>query len=188
MHTSLSSGTSYSLSSILQSAYTTHGFEFLYWGDIIPLVPSLGDIFKDSQYLTNNSTGYSAISDRAKKGHIDISAPMYPISDMYIEQDGTMRIEIAITGFDEDDIKITAVGSDLTIIGNPTPIKNVAPRIPDKKVYGKIKIEPFTLTYECGDTYNTAEATATFKKGILIVRIPLKKEFKKDIVDIKISR
>lgn len=188
MHTNLSSGTSYSLSSVLQSAYSTRGYEFLYWGDIIPFVPSLGDVFKDPQYLTNNSAGYKAVPDRAKKNNIDILAPMYPISDMYIEQDGTMRIEIAVTGFDDNDIKITAVGSDLTITGKPVSKRDEAPRIPDKKVYGKIKIEPFTLTYECGDTYNTAAATATFKKGILIVRIPLKKEFKKDVVDIEISR
>ena len=186
MHSN-NSRVSQSLSSILESAYTTAGFDFISWGDIAPYVPQIGDFFPCHYPIMYRTETGSEAPQVVKKEYINVPAPSYPICDLYIEQDGAMRIEIAITGFDESDIDIAAVGTSLTISGSVPCQDQDKPQLQDKKIYGKIKVESFLSTYECDDTYDVAAAKANIKKGILTVRVPLKKEFVKERVAIKIG-
>ncbi len=115
----------------------------------------------------------------------EIETPTYPVSDFYMDEDGSAIIEIACTGFGEDEIKIQR--EDLTLI--ITAKKQKKEEEKRKKCFSKkIGQRDFTLKYQCSDKMDFDKLEAKLSKGILSIIIPLKDECKPIVQEFKLKK
>lgn len=115
----------------------------------------------------------------------EIETPTYPVSDFYMDEDGSAIIEIACTGFGEEEIKIQR--EDLTLI--ITAKKQKKEEEKRKKCFSKkIGQRDFTLKYQCSDKMDFDKLEAKLSKGILSIIIPLKDECKPVIQEFKLKK
>lgn len=116
------------------------------------------------------------------KKHKDSSEkPAWPESrgqlaaDIY-ETETDFCIQTPIAGVNQEDIEISVENNLLIIKGE----RGEADQSPNKKYYHKeCYWGPFSRNTMLPDDVNSQKITALFKKGILIVKIPKKKEDKK---------
>lgn len=114
----------------------------------------------------------------------EIETPTYPVSDFYMDEDGSAIIEIACTGFGEEEIKVQR--EDLTLI--ITAKKQKKEEEKRKKCFSKkIGQRDFTLKYQCSDKMDFDKLEAKLSKGILSIFIPLRGECRPIKQNFKIS-
>lgn len=116
----------------------------------------------------------------------EIETPTYPVSDFYMDEDGTAIIKIACTGFGEEDIKIQR--EDLTLIITAKKQKEDEYEKRKKCFSKKIGQRDFTLKYQCSDKMDFDKLEAKLSKGILSIYIPLKEECKPIVQEFKLKK
>jgi HSP20 family molecular chaperone IbpA len=116
----------------------------------------------------------------------EIVTPTYPVSDFYMDEDGTAIIKIACTGFGEEDIKIQR--EDLTLIITAKKQEEEEEEKRKKCFSRKIGQRDFTLKYQCSDKMDFDKLEAKLSKGILSVYIPLKEECKPIVQEFKLKK
>lgn len=96
----------------------------------------------------------------------------YPVSNLSVDSDGSIFLEIAVSGFSKDDIEIKQEGSYLVIEG-----KKKESKAKDRKyIYHDISKKDFVRKYEVNEKLNVSELKANLDNGILTIEIPLKEE------------
>lgn len=137
------------------------------WGsgkDPVWVTPYMKDIWSEPIKF------YSAYRTTTESDSV-VKAPEYPITNLFIDKNGAAILKIAVTGFDEKDISVKGNGSKL-VIEAKKPDED-----PDLvKIYGRIKSESFSASYECGEFFDIEKCEATIAKGVLTIKLPLKKE------------
>jgi HSP20 family protein len=101
---------------------------------------------------------------------------MYPVSDIYIGENGSVKIEIAVTGKTKEDISISVEDSILVIEGKEKKNRY------DKKwrlVDGKIKVDPFKKKIRLSNKLDCSKAEASVENGLLTIIVPLKEQEEK---------
>jgi HSP20 family molecular chaperone IbpA len=109
------------------------------------------------------------------------SVPSYPVSNYSILKDGSSLIEIAVSGFDEDEILIEKVESKIIVKGK----KEKKEEKVKKYLYKNIASRDFELEFQGSDSWDYSKIEAEIDKGILSIRIPLKEDFKPLEIPIK---
>ena len=139
----------------------------IYIGDVID------DIF--SQFTPKGSSNYPMSIPKDFFGSYNYSPPKYPVSNYFIDDENTSVIEIAVTGFSENEITIEREGKYLIVEGKKQKEEN------QEEVhyfYHNIAKRDFQLSYKLGDAHDTSNITSTLDKGILTITVPLKEESK----------
>jgi HSP20 family protein len=102
-----------------------------------------------------------------------IAAPEWPLANLYTERDGTYVLEVAVTGFSKEDIKIERENQRVRI------------KVEDKKedservyFYKKVKVKGFDETFTFSEEHDMDNIKITFSDGILKVSVPMKEEHK----------
>lgn len=109
---------------------------------------------------------------------------LFPAMDI-TETDDSFTVEVEMPGMGEEDVKITINEDRLDIHGE----KSTSQKHKDKKYRSR------EITYGCYDrsialppSVDASKATATFKKGMLWVKIPKKSEKKNHSRELKIEK
>lgn len=109
---------------------------------------------------------------------------LYPAMDI-VESDEELNIEIEMPGMGEEDIKITINEDRLTIQGE----KSTSSKHKDKNYISReINYGRYERSIALPTSVDTSKATATFKKGMLWVKIPKKAESKNHSREVKIQK
>ena len=97
----------------------------------------------------------------------------YPLTDMYVAKDDSVVIDIAVAGFDKDDIDIELVGDTLVITG----------KLPDDEdkdyIQEFISKSDFERKIRLGKHHINGEIKAGYKNGILTITVSKTEEPKK---------
>lgn len=100
----------------------------------------------------------------------------YPLTDMGIDKDDILHIDIAVAGFTQDDITITQVGNQLHVNGKSSNEK------PDIQYIQKhISINDFSRILVLHENYVGGDVSASMKNGILKITVKPKAEMTKNI-------
>ncbi len=103
----------------------------------------------------------------------EIEHPQFPLVDMYISQ-GCIYLELEIPGVEPQEVSLTLEGAQLIIEG----IKRERGMSP--KPLSFIRMErfsgPFKRYISLPQSIDREKVTATYKKGVLYVKIPIKTE------------
>jgi len=95
----------------------------------------------------------------------------YPVANMFVNEKGDLKVEIATTGFDEKDVKVTIEGNLLTIKATEKAKEDGW-----CLVSGRLKKKSFEKNIRLSSKLNASQAKAEFKNGTVQVIIPIKPE------------
>ena len=129
-------------------------------------------VFKD---FFNDSLFTTSIPQPTFQEKFRFQIPSYPVSNFYIEKDGTTVYEIAVTGFDKDEITIETEGKLILITGEKKDKESSSER---RYIYKKFSQKDFYLDAPLYDCQNIEKISTSLKNGLLTIRIPLKEENK----------
>lgn len=104
----------------------------------------------------------------------------YPKMSHYVTKDGVQHLEIACTGFEEDEIKIVFKEDTIIIRASNDVEKVKKEKELDKKYFIKeIATRDFEESFKISDQYDYSKIKAVYKNGLLKIDIPLKEEVAK---------
>ena len=124
------------------------------------------------KYSYNDYVNYSWETISSYTSPIIVS-PSYPVNNYGIDENLNSIIEIAVSGFSEEDIIISR--EDLKLI---VEVKKELQEEKIKYFYRNIARRKFKLEFEGSDKWNFEKLEASLKNGILRIVIPMKEEFK----------
>jgi HSP20 family molecular chaperone IbpA len=104
-----------------------------------------------------------------------IETPSYPVSNYSVKKDGTSVIEIAVSGFDSEEITVKREDLKIIVIGEKKEGKGVGDR---KYIYKHIGERDFELSYCGSEKWDYDKLNVKLSKGILSIEIPIKEECK----------
>jgi HSP20 family protein len=106
-----------------------------------------------------------------------------PNLDVYEEKDDLM-VKAEIPGLTKDEIDITLDGNTLTIKGE----KKKEEEVKDEEYYRcERSYGAFSRSIELPVAVQTSKVNATFKDGVLQIRLPKTEEAKKNVVKVKVA-
>jgi HSP20 family molecular chaperone IbpA len=142
------------ITSSLNSAVMTTGGTYFY---------PYSDWIYDFNYLWTNPITYK------------IETPSYPVSNYSVTKEGTSVIEIAVSGFNADEITVKRDDLKIIVEGKKTEDEENNER---KYMYKHIGERDFSLSYVGSDKWDYDKLTVKLKNGILRIDIPIKDECK----------
>ena len=104
-----------------------------------------------------------------------ITFPNRPVSNYYIEEDGTSILEIATTGFSKDEVKVEVEGDLLRISAEKEQKGNEKER---RTVHQRIYQEDFEIKYKLSPKMDINSIKTKLENGILNISIAMKEEEK----------
>jgi HSP20 family protein len=107
-----------------------------------------------------------------------ISTVKFPYN-LKINEDSSVEFEFALAGYDPKDIDV-AIDNDKLVISTIRAVKDEEDNDAGNISYFHrgIKKSAFKIEKYIGGKFDTAKATADFKNGILIVKIPMREDSK----------
>jgi len=134
----------------------------------------LDEFFDDSIFVRN-------ILDPSSMFNNIYSKKMeYPV-DIFREKNGALRLEISIIGHDKKDVSISTIDYTLRVKADHPAELDGSP------IYRGICRKGFDFEWKLSDHYELDKVVATTKEGLLIIRIPLKKEVEKQPKTVSIA-
>jgi|TARA_E500000318_G_C3516042_1_gene194371 HSP20 family molecular chaperone IbpA len=116
--------------------------------------------------------------------HLDASTSGYPVTDIYRDDDGSTVLEFALAGFKKKDIVINVHAEKRSITVSSTVEKEDGDLKPPS--VRRIARRNFTKSFvNYDDNLDLLKAEATFKDGLLVVKLPLRPESKPTTISIK---
>lgn len=116
-------------------------------------------------FLINPSLAFGAefMANQVARARSELKAFPYPPTDIIMHGDHEFEIQMALAGYDEKDIEVTAKGSVLTISGKPQAQSE------DVRYYVRgISRKEFSRVVEFA---HPVEVEANFKQGMLIIKV-----------------
>lgn len=109
------------------------------------------------------------------------SAPAYPAMNVWTNEDGLV-ITAEVPGVSADDIDISVIGDTLTLRGSrsPDPVAEGSRYHRQERGYGK-----FTRTLQLPFPVKVDDIDATFRNGVLNIRMPRAEEDKPRKISVK---
>jgi HSP20 family protein len=143
----------------------SNDFQTLLWGSDTDFINLVDRMFEDFHFMD--------FSEIVKKD-------TYPISNIYVGEDQSIKITIAVTDWDKKDISISSEDDSIIIVGKDN-------REEDKKwrlINGKIKKNSFSKRIRLSNRLDYDKAEASIENGLLTIIIPPKDELKPKTIEI----
>jgi HSP20 family molecular chaperone IbpA len=132
--------------------------------------------------VSNKFLGWEdIINDFNFKSKLD--TPKYPKSSCYIAEDGTINLNLAVTGFSKENLSIKREGEKITIIGNK---EKDTEKTPVKKVWSDISQKNFETIFSFNEKMNLEKITINLENGILSIVVPMHEENKPVVKELEI--
>jgi molecular chaperone IbpA len=116
-------------------------------------------------YLINNNLAFGTdyMARQIASARADLKAIPYPPTDILMHGENDFEIQMALAGYDENNIDVSVTGKEMTISGKPTSQPE------GTRYYARgISRKEFRQTLQFAHPVEVVEAT--FKQGMLIVR------------------
>jgi HSP20 family protein len=104
-----------------------------------------------------------------------INTPSYPVSNFGIDKDGNSIIEIAVSGFDKDEISVRREDLKIIVEGKK---KDKKEEKDIKYVYKHIAEREFLLEFDGSSKWDYEKLDVKIKNGILKIVIPVLEQHK----------
>jgi HSP20 family molecular chaperone IbpA len=135
----------------------------------------LRDIFDDIFNLMLNDTGFSLTGFTQHVKPASFSIPSYPVSSYAVAKDGSTKLEVALTGFDEKEIDVSLSDDVLTIKAS----KNDGDKETWSYVYNNVATRDIDVSFKLSPNMDLEKITTTYVNGLLTVKFPVKFDEKK---------
>jgi len=114
---------------------------------------------------------------RSESQPLEKRFPSHPVSNIYLEKDGKAIFEIAVPGFDKEDIKVEFLDGLLTVKAQ----RQEEMGDKDERMYfcQRLARRNFEISYKLPTAADTEKIESEMKNGILKITIPVKEEEKK---------
>ncbi|MCP4650334.1 MAG: Hsp20/alpha crystallin family protein [PVC group bacterium] len=109
-------------------------------------------------------------------------APKHPKTACHITDNGTVVLEIVITGFDRDDIDVKREGETIIISASRDNIE-----CKSKEVWNDISKKKFETSFCFNDKMDLDKINLKIENGILIIEVPMKEEHKPVVKQLEIK-
>jgi len=106
----------------------------------------------------------------------------YPVSNVYVNTEGEVKIEIAVTGFQKEEININIEDNCLIVSAERNNEENEEKW---QNVYRNLKTSAFDKRYRLSNRMDIEKAKVTMENGILTIVIPIKEGSKPKKLSIK---
>jgi len=113
-----------------------------------------------------------------------IYTPTYPVSNYYVDEDMNSIIEIAVSGFSEEEISVKRDDLKLIVEGKQNKDKECK----RKYFYRNIAERDFSVSYQGSTKWDFDKLEAKISRGILSIFIPMKEECKPIKQEFKINK
>jgi len=114
---------------------------------------------------------FDAFFDDCKVEDLKSITASYPVSRVLINTNGDQKLEIAVSGYSKEELKIHIEENLITVSGE----KKEDEKNEWRRVEGKLRIdEKFKTSYRVSSKLDTSKATAEVKDGVLSIIIPRK--------------
>jgi len=101
----------------------------------------------------------------------------YPVANIFTNVNGDVKFEIAITGFNENELKVLVEDGCLIVKGEKEEKKNEEDDW--KIIAGKLKKSSFEKRYKLSNRLDAEKTEVDITdNGLLIIRVPAKEEVK----------
>jgi len=104
----------------------------------------------------------------------------YPVSNILIHKDGSFKIEVAITGFSEEDIEVNLDERTLIIRGGMKETEDSKEYEDFTFVHRRIKKNKFEKQFICPKELDINNIKVTARNGLLTIDIPFDKDKKNE--------
>ena len=104
----------------------------------------------------------------------NIITPPYPVANGWFLSDGSLLLEIAVSGFTKEELKIHRNDYNLIITGEPEKV-DTSDR---KRLFQSLSKRKFELKYKIPDKMNLDDISVEMDKGILSITVPIREEMK----------
>lgn len=111
----------------------------------------------------------------------------FPPCNISTDKEGTIKFEFALAGYDEQDLSVN-VEDDKLVISAAHEAEEEAPEEEEAFIHHGIRAREFRAVYPIGTRFDTTQAQAAFRNGILTVRIPVAEEKKPRSLQIELQR
>lgn len=113
----------------------------------------------------------------------------FPPCNISTDKEGTIKFELALAGYEEQDLSVNVEDDKLVISATQTGAKEPAEASEEEAyLHHGIRAREFKAVYPIGTRFDTTQAQATFRNGILTVRIPVAEEKKPRSLQIELQR
>lgn len=110
----------------------------------------------------------------------------YPKTSGYFKSDGTMIIEIAVTGFKKDELNLKREGEKIIITGKKDKIgEEGKDRL--KMVWQDISKKSFELVYNFDEKMDLDKIDISLEDGILTISVPVQEKHKPVVKELEIK-
>lgn len=111
-----------------------------------------------------------AFEELSKNTHYSYSQNFPPMNSLLDEDTGVLSLEFALSGYDPKEIDLVFSGDSLRLVGKKAAVDEDAKR---KVIKRGIRNRDFEAKYQLPTgKFDTANATAAYKNGILKLSIP----------------
>jgi HSP20 family molecular chaperone IbpA len=110
----------------------------------------------------------------------------FPPCNISTDKEGTIKFEFALAGYDERDLGVNVEDDKLVISASCN--KEDKDNQEEAYLHHGIRAREFRAVYPIGTRFDTTQAQAAFRNGILTVRIPVAEEKKPRSLQIELQR
>lgn len=115
------------------------------------------------------------------------SITSFPPCNISTDKEGTIKFEFALAGYEEQDLHVN-VEDDKLIISASRSAEETQEQEEAAYFHHGIRARDFRAVYPIGTRFDTTQAQAMFRNGILTVRIPVAEEKKPRTLQIELQR
>lgn len=118
----------------------------------------------------------------------------HPVANVKVNSRGDVRIEVAVTGYDEDKISVEIEDGVLSVSASgdeqaPRPgCEMDCDSTGYRSIFRRIRTGPFERRWQLPKELDCDQATASMKNGMLTVDVPMKRDAKSNKIKLKIAR
>lgn len=122
---------------------------------------------------------FSLFDDGISESTVRYSVPSFPPCNVLVQEDGSMKFEFALAGYNKEDLLMEYKNNKLLL----STTKDYKEETKDKYLAKGIKRPAFNYSYFVPETkFVIDELNASFNNGLLTIVIPAKKEEKDKVI------
>lgn len=143
--------------------------------------------FQSRPFDINNSFNeLDALFEKMMQKHNFPIAPNYPVTNILFNTDGTLELELGVTGFGKDELEVSCIDDNIIVIKGTKKKENDNKNEQKKYIYKKLVCKDFEVKYKISEKYDIENPMIQLSNGLLTIKFNLKPEAqqKKKILNI----
>jgi len=132
-----------------------------------------------SEFFTFPKRAQMLLDMAAKDDFVAKQLPSYPVSNIYVEKSGTSVLEIAVPGFEKENVSVSIQGELITVTATKKEEEETAEKEGRTYLCRRLAKREFQQSYKMASAADVDKISVELNNGILRIEIPLKEEEKR---------